>query len=523
MGITITRMNTSKSTPPMPLLPLAAAISSALLLTTPCAAAAEWRFTPSLGLSEIYTDNLRLTPRGNQRSEFITQLTPGLAVAGIGPRLKLKANYEMQNFAYARQGSFNSNHQFLGNADAELVDGLFFLNGKASLSQHTITPFDAQPGSTANLSNNRTDIRTYSLSPYLRHRFGNAAAAELRYTHDSASSSTGGLLDSRNNNILLSVNSGPAFRTAGWGWQYSRRDTDYDNANSLRMEETSANLRYLLTPRFALTAVAGYERNNYLSLGAKPQGSFWQAGLAWAPSARTEIEASAGHRFYGKTFSLMAKHRTRRTAWSIGYDDQISTTQSQFLIPVTTNTSAFLNQLWQASIPDAAMRQQAVDAFIRDTGLPPSLSASVNTLTNRVFLEKRWQASVALNGAKNTLLLSLFDTNRSAQTSSANDAALLSAGNLAQQDNTHQSGVNALWNWHPTSRTNLSASVGHSRARSLATGLLTNTRTYRFGLNRQLQPGLKGTLEYRRLQQEFNQPGRDVQENAVTASLLMTF
>lgn len=483
----------------------------------------EWTFTPRLGVAEIYSDNLRLTPRGSERSEFITRLTPGLAVVGEGRRLKLKASYDMQNYAYARHGSFSSHHQFNGNADAELVDELFFLNGKASLSQQPISPFDVQPASTANPSSNRTDIRTLSLSPYLRHRFGSAAVAEARYTHDTVTSSTGGLLDSSSDSIRLSIDSGAAFRTLGWGWRYSRRDTDYDNANSLRMEETSANLRYLLTPRFALTSSVGYEKNDYLSLGDKPQGSFWQAGISWAPTSRTNLEASGGHRYYGKSYSLMAKHRTRRTVWSLGYADLISTTQSQFLIPVTTDTSAFLNQLWQASIPDPAIRQQVVDAFISDAGLPASLSTSVNSLTNRVFLEKRWQASLALNGAKNTLLLSLFDTSRNAQTANAIDTGLLGAANLAQQDNTHQTGISALWNWHPTARTNLSLSTGLMRAESFSTGLLTDTRTYRAALNRQFAPKLKGTLEYRHFRQDYNQPGRDVRENAVTASLLMTF
>lgn len=523
MGATITRLNQVGSALPLRLAPLASALAAIPLLTTSPAGATDWKFTPSVGLSEVYTDNVRLQPLGSERSEFITQVTPGLSVVGNGPRLKVKANYEMQNFAYGRQGSFHNDHQFLGTADAELVEGLFFLNGKASVTQQTISPFDVQPASNANLTSNRTDVKTYSVSPFMRQRFGNTATSELRYTHDSTSSSAGGLLDSTSNSILFNVNSGSAFQTVGWGWQYSRRDTDYDNANSLRMEETSAKLRYLLTPRFALTAATGYERSSYLSIGDKPQGVFWQTGFNWAPSARTNIEASAGHRYYGKSFSLLGKHHTRSTAWSIGYNEQVSTTQSQFLVPVTADTSTYLNQLFEGSIPDASRRQQVVDTYIRGLGLPASMTTAINTLTNRVFLEKRWQASFAANGAKNTLLLSLFDVNRSAQTSAASDTALLAAGNLAQADNTHQIGINALWNWHPTSRTNVTGSAGHSRSKALGTGLTTTTRTYQLAVNRQIQPKLKGTLEYRRLQQDFNQPGRDVRENAVTASLLMTF
>ncbi|QAU35392.1 TIGR03016 family PEP-CTERM system-associated outer membrane protein [Janthinobacterium sp. 17J80-10] len=513
MVATITNPGHIRSTLPVPKVTTASALASLLLLASPHATAAEWKFTPRVGLTEIYSDNVRLTPAGTERSEFITQVTPGLTITGDGPRLQVRANYEMQNFAYGRQGNFSSNHQFSGVADAELVDQLFFLNGQASVSQQPISPFDTQAFSNANQIGNRTDVRTYSVSPYLRHRLGSAAVAEMRYSHDSTTSNAGGLLDSNSDSIRLSVDSGTAFRTVGWGWRYSRQDTDYDNANSLRTEETAASLRYLLTSRFALTSSVGYEKSNYLSLGTKPQGSFWQAGVSWAPTSRTNLEASGGHRYYGQSYSLSARHRTRRTVWSLGFSDQVSTTQTQFQMPVTPETQGFITQLEQTPGLDP---QVLAD-------LTALLKTPINSLTNRVFLEKRWQGSVALNGAKNTLLLSVFDTNRNALTASTIDSALLGTANVALQDNTHQRGIGAIWNWHPTSRSSLSLGANQSRAESFSTGLVTDTRTWQVALTRRYHPKLKGTLEFRRLQQEFNQPGRDVRENAVTASLLMTF
>ncbi len=496
---------------------------ASLLLAAPGAGAADWTFTPTLTVGETYTDNAGLNVRGAERSEFITQLRPGLLVAGEGRRLKVKAQYELQGRAYARLGDFDSSHLFDASADAELVDQLFFFNGRASVRDQAISPFNAVQDSIANPSANRTSVRTYSLSPYLQHRFGSSATAELRYTHDAVSSDASGLLDSSSNGVRLNVDSGPAFQTIGWNWQYNRTHTDYDNANSMRMESTSGTLRYRLTPRFVLTSTVGYEKNNYLSQGDAPQGSFWNIGAAWAPTSRTSLEATAGNRYYGDSYSLIAKHRTRRTAWSLGYSDQVSTTQSRFLVPATTDTAAFLDQLWQSSIPDAVDRQQVIDAFIRTSGLPAALDSSINTLTNRVFLEKRWHASVALNGARNTLLLSLYDTARTAQTSSAIDSALLGTALLGQADDTRQTGVNALWSWRPTSRTNASVSAGRARARSFTTSETSDSRTFRTALTRQFQPRVKGTLEYRHLRQNFEQSVRDVRENAVTATVSMTF
>ncbi len=520
---TIKRHSPNKQPAKRPASALSTAATVALLFA-PCAHAVEWKITPTVGLEEIYTDNLYLTPVGSQQSDFITKISPGLGIKGSGRHLKLKAKYELENLAYAKRGgSIDTQHQFNGDAHAEVIDNLFFLDGKAAVSQQTISPFGPQATSTANLSNNRTNVKTYSLSPSLQHRFGSTASTELRYTHDAVDTGLGGLLDSQSDTITFGLNSGTSFRTVGWGLHHTQRNTDYDNAASLKTEETSVSLRYLLTPRLNLTATGGYEKNNYASLGAKPEGRFWTTGFSWAPTSRTNVVANAGHRFYGKTFSLLANHRTRNTVWNISYNEDITTTQAQFSIPATLDTSAFLNELLRASIPDAQTRQQVVDARMADLNLPSSLSYSVNTLTNRVFLQKSWQASVALNGASNTVLLSVFDMRRDAQTARGVDTALLGAGNLALEDNTRQLGTSALWNWRLSPRTNASISTGFTQSRSLATGLTTDTNTFRASLTRQFQPKLKGTLEYRRLQQEFNQVGRDIRENAVSAALLMTF
>ena len=294
MAVTTTKPVRFRGVLPAPTVSTVSALASLFLLSSPSVIAAEWKFTPRVGLAEIYSDNVSLTPLGTERSEFITQLTPGLTVIGDGPRLKLRADYELQNFAYARQGSVSSHHQLNGVADAELVDQLFFLNGKASVSQQPISPFGTQSVSNANQITNRTEIKTFSVNPYLQHRFGSAAIAEMRYAHDTVTSDSAGFQDSNSDSLRFSVDSGTAFRTVGWSWRYSRQDTDYENANSLRTEETAASLRYLLTPRFALTSSIGYEKSNYLSLGARPQGSFWQAGINWAPTSRTNLEASGG-------------------------------------------------------------------------------------------------------------------------------------------------------------------------------------------------------------------------------------
>ena len=514
--------------------PATGSIAAAMLLMYSHAGAAEWKITPSLALIETYTDNVTLAPPGLEKSDFITQINPGISLTGTGPRLKLNANYVMQNLVYAEESSRNTmNHQLSANANAELVDNLFFLDGRAAIGQQNISLLGPQAADNVNTTGNRTDVQTYSVSPYLRHSFSNFASTEIRYTHDEVSTGGSGLSNSQADRIQLGLNSGSAFTTLGWGLNYSKGKTSYANTANLNpptldTEFLSGNLSYPVTPKFRLTATGGYEKNNYISIGPKPDGSFWSAGFSWAPSAMTSIDASAGRRFFGDTYSLAASHRTRLTAWSLGYSEDITSTRDQFLTPATIDTASLLDQILAATYPawaaaDPVLRQQLTNNYIQLNGLPKSLAESVNYLTNRLFLQKRLQASVAVTGAKNTLVLSLFHVTRDAQTSQTQDSSLFGSSTLALADSTKQVGGNAFWSWRLGPRTSANINAGLSRNSYPSLGRTDDDKTIRLSLSRQFQPKLNGSVELRRLQRDSSQDGGDYRENALVASLFMRF
>lgn len=495
------------------LFPAICSAAAAMLLLSSHSVANEWKITPSLALKETYTDNVTLAPPGFEKSDFITQINPGISLTGTGPRLKLNANYVMQNLVYAEESRRNTmNHLLNANANAELVDNLFFLDGRAAISQRNISQLGPQAADNVNITGNRAEVQTYSVSPYLRHSFGNQASTEIRYTHDEVSTSGSGLWNSQADRIQLLLNSGPAFKTLGWGLNYSNGRTSYKNTANTKTpaidtESFSGSLRYSVTPKFRLTATGGYEKNNYISIGAKPEGSFWSAGFAWAPSARTSLDASVGRRFFGDTYSLAASHRTRLTTWSLSYSEDITSTRSQFLVPA----QSLINPLTLQPIVDPI------------TGLPLAQSEAVNYFTNRLFLQKRLQGSVAVTGAKNTLVLSLFTSSREAQTSQAQDNTLLGTSALALSNSTKQVGGSAYWNWRIGPRTSANLNAMYSRNSTPSLSRTDNNTTFRLGLTRKLQPNLNGSVDFRHLQRDSNQSGGDYRENAITASLQMNF
>lgn len=500
-------------------------VSSLFLFAAETAMAAEWKLIPSLDLTETYSDNVRLAINGAEQSAYITQVSPGFAVTASGQRLKLQANYIMQNSYYSGVNNETTiNHLLHANANAVLIQDIFFLDGNASITQQNMSPFGQVAENNFNLSNNRTEVRTYSFSPYFSRNFNNYFSGELRYIHDSVIS--GSLLssDSQSDSLRFGLSSGSAFKTINWGLNYSHQNFHYDNLPASTSELATVSLGYQISPLFRLTSTGGHEKNTNVTLGEKPPGSFWTAGFIWTPTSRTNLTFNTGQRFFGKTYSLSLSHRARMSVFSLGYNEDVTTTRGQFLIPATNSTSAFLNQLWQSTIPDITNRQQVVDSFIRDSGLPSALAQPINTFTNQVFLQKSLQGSVALTGVQNTLVFTLFNTLRE-PLSTGVDAAI-TPGALNKD---RQIGVNALWNLQFSPRTNATVSAARTEVKVIDTkesaviGAKSITKSLRASVSRQLQPKLKATLEVRHIQNDSSLVLGNYHENAITLFLFLGF
>lgn len=513
--------------------PIASAVGTLVLACgpgVPSAQAAEWRFAPTIDLSETYSDNIRLATRGNEKSDFVTQVSPGFTLTNDGPRFQVSARYALQAMLYGNSDTSTSlSNLFDAAVRGMVVRDLLYFDARASVGQQNISAFGTQSSSNANINPNRAEVRTYSISPYLVQRFENLASAQLRYTHESFGTSsvdntTSNLVSNSNiDRLSLLVNSGPAFQVVTWGAQASTERNNFSGLDSVQRSNVSGNLGYVVDPALRLTTAVGYEKETYDSPGEQPQGVYYNGGFIWTPTPRTNLTATAGHRYFGKTYDLAASHRSRRTIFSIDYNEDVTTAQSQYVGTSLVNTSDLLNRLYTDRIPDPAARQRVVDAVILQTGLPAGLAVPVNAVTNRFFLQKRLQASMAFSGRRNTLIGTLFNIRREATSSQQSQSTLLGSQLSALEDNSRQFGATALWSLQMSARTSANADVSYSHSEAVGSNQTSTTKTARLALTTAFQPKLRGNLEYRRSQQDSDFIGGDVRENAITASLLMQF
>jgi len=503
------------------LAPLAIA---AMLLASECRA--DWRVVPALTLTERYTDNFRQESNELKRSQLISELTPSITLSQRGPRLVLDGVAQWRHFDYRDEDlrdTVDHSFEYTLTGRGTLRDDFLFVDASASARPNNISAFGPRVEDTPYLAENQAKIKTWRISPFLEQRFGQQARLSVRYTLDRVEGGNVlGFANSNGDSVLASLNSGPVFARIGWGLSHVRQDLQDTINGDTSSETTTANLRYAINPRFGVTATTGYDRYRFQRLGSDTAGRSWALGFDWTPSLRTRISAALGRHFYGQTGTFSLQHRSRRTAWNMAYDDGVTTSREQFLLPAALDTNALLDQLFSSAITDPVLRQQAVDSYIRNNSLPPSLSDNINFLSNRYYRQKSLTGSIAFNLPRTSGLLSLSSSERLALSTQQSDSVLLGSRLNALNDNVRQFGANANLNYRLNSRSSIVGMASWWRSRSITTDLEDTRREFRIGLARQLGRHTRASLDLSRRSGTSAVLGLNngpYQEHSISASL----
>lgn len=505
------------------LLPLAAA----MLVAMP--ASAQWTVKPAVSLLETYTDNVDLRDDDLASAQWITEVRPSVAITGESRRLKVNASASWSQYAYSDKDSVldptDSQRRYAADLQGTLVDQMLYVDASASRSRRSILPFGPGADSNPFTRDNQTDVKTWSVSPYVVRRLGRDATMQLRYTRDSVDSGLRNLFGtSTGDTVLLNLASSAELRGLGWGLNYVRQDIDNRLVGESSSETVSGSLRYRFSRTWTATATAGYDRYDFEGPGPETKGRNWSVGGIWTPSARTSVQAAIGRHLYGQTGSLSATLRARRMVWDVQYADSITSSRSQYLLPAAVDTAAMLDRLFNGMFPDALERERAVAAYMQANGLPASLANDINYLSNRYARDKQLRASVGWRGQRATALLSAYRSERRAVSDQQSDSPLLGNSLSSINDNVRQHGGSLTYTHRVSARSTLQSGANYRYSESLTTGLESRERLFYVRLNQDFGRHLRGGLEVRRLNGGADFTGRsDYTENAVVANLTMTY
>jgi uncharacterized protein (PEP-CTERM system associated) len=367
-----------------------------------------WTIRPEITLRETYTDNA-FFGTGTPRSDFITQVTPGIRIDGASPRLIANLNYAPSALFYARNSEAND---FVNNLDAyarvEAVEKFFFIEARGRISQDFISPFVAQPGEITTATSARHEIRTASLSPFVRH-VGSDLEFELRNANVWTDSATVGLGKFRTEKWTGYVTR--PVRQFGATLEFDHTDISYYDSLVDRGDDKAslyrARLYWQPDPAWRLSVSGGEEENNYV-LQQTQRSNIYGGALAWRPGPRTSADLEYEHRFFGPSRLARFAHRTRLSSWNVSYSRNTSTFQQEVLRLPPGNTSAVLDDAFLSRFPDPTQRRAAVDQFINASGTPAFLANSLAVYTQRVYVREGVDASVAFIGKRNSIEFTAF-------------------------------------------------------------------------------------------------------------------
>ena len=486
-----------------------------------------WRLQPSLSINETYSDNINLAPPGSERSDFVTTISPGLRLTRLGSRLTLNFDYQPEYLYYANgtngAGLRNNLSAF---ANATLIENLLVFDARVSISQQNISPFGNLAANSVNGSNNRAESRVYSFGPTLQSRFGNDLSYSAGYHYTGSSYDSSALSTNHTSTLFGSVQSGTSTRDVGGGLTYNRSDQVYGGANEIITESLNSNLTYVLTPTIHLRTGAGYDRNRYPALPDRgTSGLSYFGGFDWNPTRHTRLSAQVGHRYLGPTANISLNETTAHTSLTVSYSRDQTTSQASGLTLVANPQYALLDQFLLAAFPDPIQRGQAVTSVLQQSGLPTSQFGVTGFLSNQLYVQKRFEISLALIGLRNTVTL---DAYRSQSQQLSNLSTGFDVFN--QTSNFRQTGYSVTWSYKLGPLTSVNASAQKTHNSAVGGSGDTRQRVLLASINRQIQKNLYGTLQYRNARQDSNNSSNagnffsgTYHENAVIGTLRLAF
>jgi uncharacterized protein (PEP-CTERM system associated) len=428
------------------------------MIGTAPVAAQTWRIVPSLAVESVLTDNVRLTPT-DRRGDWVNQISPSLAISEHGAHSSLSGSIVLPIVLYTREsGNDTVRPEISLSGNAELYPRLFYVDASAQVSQQFVSPFGPRPQDLITTTDNRQTVQSYRISPYIKGEAANDIHYELRdsnvWTHASDIGDTADR--SYTNEVVANLTRDPT--PFGASLDYDRTDTDFSREERSLTEIARLDGSWKPDPQWELRAGAGYENNRFPL--ERFSGPTYRAGVRWRPTERTKLDASWEHRFFGNAYHFSFDHRTPLTGWSItAFRDVTTYPQQLATFSAGGDVSALLNSLFSSRVPDPAQRQAAVEAFIRERGLPLVLAGPLSIVSQQITLQQSLQATASIIGARNSILVTVYHTRTEPVAGSSDILPAL----LAQIDNT-QRGVNAVWSYRLTPLYTLSTSVNWSRA-----------------------------------------------------------
>jgi uncharacterized protein (PEP-CTERM system associated) len=365
---------------------------------------------PRLGVSQSWTDNLRLSDEAKDAA-LITTVSPGISIVRNSGALRGSLDYSLNGITYLKT-SYGSQIQnsLTANAQAELIPRALFIDAQANIGQQNASAFGLQAaptlgsqGAVSALDNpNRRETGTLNVSPLLRGQLGGLASFDLRGNLAITEVRGSAVGDSRGSGGSLRL-AQPNPGALGWYLLVNTQQVRPKSAPSNRTSSATAGLNYRPNPDWFFSFNAGKERNDYLSRNGGEQEGFTGGVTAeWTPTPRTRVNGNWQRHVYGNGHGLSFEHRMRNSVWRFSDSRNVTLGNTGALGGVRTLYDLFF-LMYASQEPDPIKRDVLVRAVLLSQGLSPDAPAAVGFLSTGPSQLRNQMLSFALQGVRSSV------------------------------------------------------------------------------------------------------------------------
>ncbi len=492
-----------------------------------------WSFTPSIGAAEMFNDNIFQT-NADRRADLITAVTPGLEVHGDTPRVKLDLRYAPTLELYARTGSADAvAQQLLGTGIVTLIPDTLFVDARAlaavqpsggglgGLGESSLdSPIAAggadatAPGALVLGKDNRAQTTSFSITPYVVHRFSTFGTAKfgVTLTHSTISGESGGVpipgtvplgtQTQQTAEATAQFQTGEAFgRVRDFVLLDASRSTGSGVLSGARNDIATNWLGYQVNRFVTPFAELGAESISYNTAPPfKLNDAVWELGVLLTPNPDSRLSIGYGHHQGIDSLAVQGFYalsaRTRLTA--------------SYTTALATDVQQIQAQLGMAEFDPLG---NAVDV---QTGAPLFLGTGLLGTQNGLFRNRTLALTATTRLDRDTISLTV---QRQQQTPIGN-AAAAAGGGIGQNATTFM----GSWRHQVSERTTLGASASYT----LTTFQTTLPGNERFvaataGVSYRLSETLSTVARYSFFNRNSDFAGRSFVENVILIGVTKKF
>ena len=424
---------------------------------------------PTFSAIATLTNNVNLSATDKQ-SDLILGLSPGIQMGGQSGRVRGFVNYALTGNFYAGNSESSSfTNSLAASGTAEAIENWLFIDANASISQQYISPFGTQSPDSSLNNDNRTEVRTVSVAPYVQGQIAGQVNYVGRAFYSFTDSGSSQADDSTVWGALVGFDSTTRWSRLSWGLDFTYREARFTNQRTEFDQLNVLSLNYAVTPELRVSLRGNVETSNLTSFDDETNTG-WGGGLRWTPSPRTNLVLEYDQRVFGNSHLYSLDYRTPRTVWAISNRQGLSTGQFNNGRGNPGSPFDLLFAQFATIQPDPVARAQLVNAFLRANGIDPNASLNTGFLPNQVQLERRQEASASWLGQRSTVIVNIYQT----QSENVQAAALDPNDPFSGGNTIRWRGGSVSWSHRLTPRSTLTVS-GSGQSTSQRIGDLETT------------------------------------------------